>query len=287
MKPAFLKDDAFLLDVKAAPAGRGLLHLWWLGQSGFLVQHEGRFLVMDPYLSDSLTRKYAGTDKPHVRMTERVVDPSRLGFVSVVTCSHVHTDHMDPETIRPLLLANPDIDLVIPEAIRDIAAERLGIEPSRPLGMNDGVSREAGGFAVRALPSAHDTLDTDDAGNHRYLGYVVQAGTWSLYHSGDTRLYDGLAERLAGFRLDLGLLPINGWSPERRVQGNLNIDESVALGIDSRMGLVVPHHFDMFEFNTADPEAFRTAAARRGLPVKVLRPGERLTLGAERSSGHA
>ena len=96
MKTALLKNGEFLSDVRCATAGSDILHLWWLGQSGFLVQHEGRFLLMDPYLSDSLTRKYAGTDLPHVRLTERVVDPDRLGFVSVCTCSHAHTDHMDP-----------------------------------------------------------------------------------------------------------------------------------------------------------------------------------------------
>jgi L-ascorbate metabolism protein UlaG (beta-lactamase superfamily) len=279
LKPAFLKDDEFLSDVHAAPAGEGLLHIWWLGQSGFLVAHAGHFLLMDPYLSDSLTRKYAGTDKPHVRLSERVVDPQRLGFVEVLTCSHVHTDHMDPETIRALLSANPAMEVVIPEAIRDIAAERLGIPRPRPFGMNDGTAREAGGFTIHALPSAHDVLEADDAGNFLSLGYVVQAGPWRLYHSGDTRLYDGLAERLAGFDLDLGLLPINGWKADRRVAGNLDIGESIALGLAARMRRVVPHHFDMFEFNTADPDAFAAEAARRGLPATVLRLGERLTLG--------
>ena len=280
MKPAFLKDDAFLADVRSAPRGPGALSLWWIGQSGFLVEHDGRFLLMDAYLSDSLTRKYAQTDLPHVRMSERVVDPARLGFVSVVTCSHVHTDHMDPDTIRPLLAANPGVSLVIPEAARQAAVERLGVEPGRPVGMNDGVTREAGGFVIHALPSAHHERETDAAGNHRYLGYVVEAGPWRLYHSGDTRRYDDLAPRLARFRLDLGLLPINGWSAERRVAGNLDLAEAVALARDSGMRLVVPHHFDMFEFNTADPREFEAEARRRGLAVKVLRPGERLTLGA-------
>ena len=280
MKPAFLKDDEFLSDVRSAPAGTGILHLWWLGQSGFLVQHEGRFLLMDPYLSDSLTRKYAGTDTPHVRMTERVLDPALLGFVSVCTCSHAHTDHMDPETLRPILAANPRLHLVIPESARDIACERLGVERSRPIGMNDGMTRTVGGFELTALPSAHDTLETDDAGNHLYLGYVVRAGPWRLYHSGDTRRYDGMAERLAGFRLDIGLLPINGWAAERRVKGNLDSGEAVALAIEAGIRLVVPHHFDMFEFNTGDPNAFLAAAARKGLAARVLRPGERLTLRA-------
>ncbi len=278
MKAAFRKDDEFLADVRSAPAGSGILHLWWLGQSGFLVQHEGRFLLMDPYLSDSLTKKYAGTNLPHVRMSERVVDPSLLGFISLITCSHAHTDHMDAETLRPVLAANPGVRLVIPESLRDIAAERLGLERSRPIGMNDGTRRSVDGFDVTALRSAHDTLETDRSGNHLYLGYVVQAGPWRLYHSGDTRRYDGMAERLAGFHLDIGLLPINGWSAERRVKGNLDCGEAVALGIEARMHLVVPHHFDMFQFNTGDPDDFLMAASRHGLPARVLRAGERLTL---------
>jgi L-ascorbate metabolism protein UlaG (beta-lactamase superfamily) len=279
MKSAFMRDDAFLSDVRSAPAVEGVLHLWWLGQSGFLLQHAGRFLLMDPYLSDSLTRKYASTDKPHVRMAERVVDPARLGFVETVSSSHGHTDHLDPETLHALLAANPRIRLIAPEAIRALAAERLGVETTRPIGLTDGQTCGLPGFTLTAVPSAHDTLETDEAGRHRNLGYVVEAGPWRLYHSGDTRRYDGMEERLAGFDLDLGLLPINGWSAERRVPGNLSIEEAVDLGLSARMRLVTPHHYDMFEFNTADPAAFLARARDKGLHAVVLRLGERLTLG--------
>ena len=281
MKPAFRKDDAFLSDVRSALAAEGVLHLWWLGQSGFLLQHAGRFLLMDPYLSESLTRKYASTDKPHVRVTERVIDPARLDFVSTVTSSHGHTDHLDGDTIRPLLAATPGLCLIIPEAIRALAAQRLGPDALRPIGLNDGQTCDVDGFTIHAVPSAHDLLETDESGHHKYLGYVVEAGPWRVYHSGDTRRYAGMVERLAAFDLDVGLLPINGWSAERRVPGNLSIAESVDLGLKAGMRLVVPHHYDMFEFNTADPAAFLAHARARGLPVTVLRPGERLTLGAE------
>ena len=42
----------------------------WLGQGGFELSDGEASILLDPYLSDSLTRKYAQTDKPHVRMTE-------------------------------------------------------------------------------------------------------------------------------------------------------------------------------------------------------------------------
>jgi hypothetical protein len=90
-----LSDDAFLADVARSPLEGGGFRLWWLGQSGFLLQWQEHHLLLDPYLSDSLTKKYAGTDKPHVRMTRRVVPPERLGFVDVVTSSP--TDASTPD----------------------------------------------------------------------------------------------------------------------------------------------------------------------------------------------
>src|SRR5260370_40548932 len=112
IKP-LLQDDDFLADVRAARADAENIHLWWLGQSGFLVQWEGRHLLLDPYLSDSLTQKYALTDKPHARLTERVVAPERLNFIDLVTSSHNHTDHLDRETPVSLLQPHPGRELVI------------------------------------------------------------------------------------------------------------------------------------------------------------------------------
>lgn len=256
------------------------LHLWWLGQSGFLLQYRGRHLLMDPYLSDYLTFKYATTDKPHVRMTERVILPERLDFIDAVTSSHAHSDHMDPYTLKPLMRVNPEMALIIPEANRSLAGERLGLKWEKPIGLNDGESRAVAGFTIHALPSAHDVPQKDAAGKHKYLGYVVECGPWRVYHSGDTRLYDGLAGRLSAFRLDLALLPINGALPERRVAGNLTAEEAVGLGLEAGVKLAVPHHYDMFEFNTEDPARFTAEADRRGLARSVLRNGERLDLKA-------
>ena len=119
MKPAFQKDEVFMADVRRALEA-GASGLWWLGQSGFLVVQKGEATVLDPYLSDSLTHKYAKTDKPHVRVTERVVAPEALaeiGRVRIITSTHNHTDHLDAETLRPLLEKNPGARLVIPGRI--------------------------------------------------------------------------------------------------------------------------------------------------------------------------
>lgn len=279
IQPA-LADDAFLNDVTAA--GRDepdALHLWWLGQSGFLVQWQGRHLLFDPYLSDSLTAKYAQTDKPHVRLSARVVAPERLDFIDVVTSSHNHTDHLDAETLRPILQASPNAALVIPEANRDFVAERLHLpDPSLPVGMDDGTTITLGGITLTGVPAAHETIERDHAGRCRFLGYVAQLGPWTIYHSGDTVLYENVAERLRPFQPHIALLPINGRAPERRVAGNLDGVEAARLARDIGAGVVIPCHYDLFAFNTADPaDAFMPESERLDQPYRVLRLGERWT----------
>ena len=50
MNRPFLKDDGLLRDIREADGGADQFALWWLGQSGFLVKHRHRHLLLDPYL---------------------------------------------------------------------------------------------------------------------------------------------------------------------------------------------------------------------------------------------
>lgn len=272
---AFRKDAVLLRDIRAARGRVEPFHVWWLGQSGFLVQWENRHLLFDPYLSDSLTRKYAQTDKPHVRMTEQVLRPDDLNFIDVTTSSHNHTDHLDKETLQALLRVNPRMELVIPEANREFVVDRLETIAELPRGMDAGQTIQVGGFEIHAVPAAHESLARDDGGRHQYLGYVVQFGVWSIYHSGDTVLYPGLEDWLKRWPIDLALLPINGRSPERRVAGNLNGREAAELAHAIGAGCVIPCHYDMFEFNTAATDEFVECCQRLNQPFQVLRSGER------------
>jgi L-ascorbate metabolism protein UlaG (beta-lactamase superfamily) len=298
MKQPHLQDDAFLADVadvagarhrsspRASPAdpmetpADPALHLWWLGQSGFLVFSAGRQLLLDPYLSDSLTRKYAGTDKPHVRLTKRVIAPERLHQISVVTSSHGHTDHLDPDTLRALAGTNPDLQLVCPLAHVALARERSGLSEEHIHGLDPAANPvlELAGFRFHAVPAAHETLEFDGEGRHLFVGYVVEVNGFRVYHSGDTVPYDGITEILRQHAIDVALLPINGRLPARRVAGNLWGREAAQLAKDIHARMAVPCHYDLFEFNTASPDEFAKECIRLGQPYQILRQGERLSL---------
>jgi L-ascorbate metabolism protein UlaG (beta-lactamase superfamily) len=270
----FQSHDALLADIHASDRRNGGFRLWWLGQSGFLLQWQGVHVLLDPYLSDSLTKKYSQTDKPHVRMTELVVDPARLSFVDIVTSTHNHTDHLDAETLSPILAANSRVKVVIAEANRAFVADRLKIDASVAIGLDDGTFVEISGIRFSGIASAHEALDRDECGRAKYLGNVLQFGGWTIYHSGDTVRYEGMSEKLRAFKIDVALLPINGRAAERRVPGNLFGREAAQLARDIEAKLVIPCHFEMFEFNTTSPHEFVDQCRKLGQPFRVLRCGE-------------
>jgi L-ascorbate metabolism protein UlaG (beta-lactamase superfamily) len=63
------------------------------------------------------------------------------------------------------------------------------------------------------------------------------------------------------------------------VAGNLTGEEAAAVAADVGARLAVPMHYEMFEFNTAPPDEFVAGCERLSMAYRVLRAGERLTLG--------
>lgn len=272
--PAVAKNEELLHQVAALQHESDHFHIWWLGQSGYLLLWNGRKILIDPYLSDALTKKYADSKKPHVRMSEKVMEPGLLKNISIISSSHNHTDHLDAETLTPIMHNNPEISFIIPEANRAFVANRLQCEVSFPTGLKAGEKFSKEGFTFYGLPSAHNTLDTNEKGEHLYMGYIIEFGRWRVYHSGDTLWYDGLDRQLKTFNIDLALLPINGNDPARGVAGNLDSKEAALLAKSAHIKHVIPCHYDMFTFNTADPAVFAQAATAIEQPYSILRHGE-------------
>jgi L-ascorbate metabolism protein UlaG (beta-lactamase superfamily) len=273
--PALKKNEALIEEMDSLLFDKDHFYLWWLGQSGFLLQWKGKRVLIDPYLSDSLTRKYAATDKPHIRMSERVVDPQLLKNISIVSSSHNHSDHLDAETLIPVLKNNPGIQFVIPEANREFVSERVKCNKEFPIGLNEARSVTIDEFSFYGIPAKHNEIEKDENDNCRFMGFVIAFGKYKIYHSGDTLWFDQMLDWLNPFAIDVAILPINGNDPARKVAGNLNCEEAARLAKAINAKIVIPCHYDMFTFNTANVNDFRTQAENLHQPYKILRGGER------------
>ena len=271
--------EALLQDIEESSVNENELHIWWLGQSGFLIKWKDWRVLIDPYLSNSLTKKYALTDKPHIRMTEIPIEPRQLIDIDVLTSSHNHTDHLDAETLLPLIDVNPNAKMIIPEANRQFVANRLSCEESWPIGMVQGQTWQlTEHISITGVPAAHNDLDLDEHGRCLYMGYIFDFHGTTVYHSGDTLWHPTLVDELKKHEVDIAILPINGNLPERRVAGNLNAEEAVHLSRVINAKMLIPCHYHMFTFNTVDPDEFVELAEKHGQDFLAMQCGERFSL---------
>jgi L-ascorbate metabolism protein UlaG (beta-lactamase superfamily) len=246
-----------LSQLLAGPPGKNHLVIW-LGQAGFVLDGGMRRVVIDPYLSDSLAQKYAGTAFPHDRMMPVPIAPGDIEHVDLVLTTHAHTDHMDPGTLAALMSANPGAILIAPKAARDAALARSGVDETRLQLMDAGETRAVlPDLLITATAAAHESLELDDAGHHRFLGYAVTVAGRCIFHSGDTIPFDGQAAEVAALHADLALFPVNGRDAVRAangIPGNLTADEAVQLAKDAAIPVMIAHHYGLFAFNTASPD---------------------------------
>jgi L-ascorbate metabolism protein UlaG (beta-lactamase superfamily) len=142
-------------------------------------------------------------------------------------------------------------------------------------GINAEETLDVDGVEITAIASAHETLETNARGEHRFLGYIVKLAGTAIYHSGDCVPYEGLPERLRREKVDVALLPVNGRG--KGVQGNFTLDEAVALCRAAGIETLIVHHFGMFAFNTVARAEIERQAAGTAPPPSIIipQPGDR------------
>jgi L-ascorbate metabolism protein UlaG (beta-lactamase superfamily) len=246
------------------PAKENKMALRWLGQAGFEIFYKNYHLMIDPYLSDYLAKKYAGKEFPHTRVMPPPVAVSEIRDLDFILCTHRHSDHMDPEAIQILLDNNPGCKIVAPKAEREHVLNNLEVNekkaifanPDRTIKLNDGIE-------IEAIPSAHEELKRDQDGNHYYLGYILSFDNIVLYHSGDCVPYEDLPAELSVRNINIAMLPVNGrdeFRSSRGVPGNFTFEEAIELCKNASISNMICHHFGMFDFNTLDEKWLRENA---------------------------
>jgi len=246
----------------------GTIGIFWIGQAGFILRGRSTTLAVDAYLSPRETRRY---DAP--------VAAAELGFVDAFLATHEHIDHLDLPQLPAFAAAAGHARFVVPVPLAAGAAEAVGA--ARVTGAAPDVPIAIGDARITPIAACHGVHVADAysfglvAGEHRYLGYVIELGGVRVFHAGDTIRYDGMAERLRALDVEVALLPINGRSAEREEQdlvGNLSAEEAADLAADAGVRAVIPMHYELFRHNSgrAADLVERATTAHPDLAVHVL-----------------
>jgi len=247
---------ALIRDIDDFTPAPGEFALWWLGQHGFVLKLGVHVIYIDAFLSDMDSRQ-----------VPPLLKPAEVTNADLILGSHDHGDHIDRDAWPAMAAASPQARFVVPELLRRKVAEELRLPPERVVGVDDmqtvvvrSSTSHAPGVRITGVAAAHEFLDRDVAtGRYPYLGYVVEDGGATIYHSGDCCIYEGLQTKLKRWAFDLVLLPINGRDAVRLAAGcigNMTYQEAADLAGVLEPRRTIPAHYDMFAMNAADPKLF-------------------------------
>ncbi|MEY8353479.1 MBL fold metallo-hydrolase [Lachnospiraceae bacterium 54-53] len=245
------KGKELIDEINACRPEAGTFAFWWLGQMGFAVKLGGKIIYLDPFLSE----------RPDRRIPP-LLNPLEVTNADYILGSHDHTDHIDRKTWKQLSVSSPSAKFIVPKLLVRSLSEDLDIPEDRFEGLDDGAVLDLpGGIKISGIAASHEFLDRDPlTGAFPYLGYILEGEGRTLYHSGDTCIYEGIWSRLGKYgKFDVMFLPINGRDGKRyrnHVIGNMTYQEAADLAGRFQPGLVVPAHYEMFENNKEDPALF-------------------------------
>ena len=225
-----------VVPVDAALVEGGEAMLSWVGHASFLVRLGGVLVATDPVWS---ARLLGG-----VRRLVPAALPEEVPRVEVVTVSHNHYDHLDLPTLRRI---GGDALYVTPVGNGRIL-RRAGLE--RVVELDWWESHREGALEITAVPARHWSMrapwNRDDM---LWSGFVLRGPEGSVYHAGDTALFDGFAE--IGARLgpiDWALLPIGAYEPRWFMEPQ-HMDPADAVAAFDRLGArtLVAMHWGTFK----------------------------------------
>jgi L-ascorbate metabolism protein UlaG (beta-lactamase superfamily) len=245
------------------------LKITYLGGPTQLIEFNGIRLLTDPTF-DPAGGEYASGPATLRKLAAPALLPDQLGSFDYVLLSHDHHwDNLDRLGRECLTKARAVLTTVE-------GAERLG---GNSIGLNTWESHdlaEGNGRTLRivATPARHGPAGMERGAVIGFVAFFTDSTEHSIYISGDTVWYDGVAEIARKFPVHVALLHIGAAKVPEVGPFHLTMtsEEAVQAAKAFSQAIVVPTHFEGWaHFSEGKPEilqAFRNA----GLEGRLLWP---------------
>ena len=205
----------------------------WLGQAGLMFETDGKTIIVDPYLSNSVEKI-----EPHNKRRVAVDEKFLKVKPDVLVLTHNHIDHTDPETLVHYIGEDTSVVVLGPTNAYQTARGFKGIKNNYVL-FNAGTRWTEGNVTFKAVSAEHSDPTA--------IGFVLEAEGKKYYVTGDTLYNDRILAEIPS-DIDYVFIPVNG-------RGN-NMNFADAKEFCAKIGAtVIPMHcglFDSLDMNDFD-----------------------------------
>lgn len=236
----------------------------WLGHAGFLIQVGGKNILVDP--------NWALWHGPVKRVRHPSLLPASLPYIDLVLITHAHFDHLHLPSLRAIAAGQP---IIVPQGVASVV-KRLAFGSIIELGCWDTFRFD--NIDVTLTPARHWGARMLHDTYRKFGGYIIQNHERSIFHCGDSSLFDGFKEIGKRARIDVALMPIGAYDAPSGRPVHMNPEE--ALDAFEMLGAshMIPMHYGTFPLG-GEPihepaQRLRKESVARALQHRVHLVGE-------------
>ena len=202
------------------------MKITWLGQAGLLFETNGKTIIIDPYLSDSVAQM-----EPHNKRRVPIEEKFLKLKPDYIVLTHNHLDHTDPETLKYYLSADSKVCVLASYNAWQNVRKLFGGLQNNYVMFNKGTRWAEGELQFEAVYAEH----SDDAA----IGVILRADGKVYYITGDTLYNTKVFEDLPD-DIDYIFLPVNGKG------NNMNMTDGKAF-CEKIGATAIPLHCGLFD----------------------------------------
>lgn len=256
-----------------------LVRISWFGHSTFLIEMEGKNILLDPVFG-----QYAA---PHPWLgrkrfnSEMPIDIEQLPAIDAVIISHDHYDHLDYESIAKL--KDKTERFFVPLGV-DNHLERWGVADGDISKMDWWEEEAFKDLTIAFTPSRHMSgRALTDQSATLWGSWVLKGKTKNIYFSGDGGYgehFKAIGEKYGKF--DIALMECGQYN-ELWADVHLTPEQTVVAGREVGAKMIVPIHWGAFALamhSWTDPiERVMRQAQAMNMPIATPQIGEPLIVG--------
>jgi L-ascorbate metabolism protein UlaG (beta-lactamase superfamily) len=238
----------------------------WLGHAGFLVQVDAVNVAVDP--------NWALWHGPVKRLRHPSLWPHDLPPVDLVLVTHAHFDHLHLPSLRKLAAGQP---IVVPRGVGALV-KRCGF--GQVVELDIWQTARFKDLHITLTPARHWGARMIHDTHRQFGGYLITGRDKTVFHCGDSAMFDGFKEIGERAKVDVALMPIGAYEAPSGRAVHMNPEEALDAFQMLGGGAMVPMHHDTFPLG-GEPlhepvERLQLEAVRRQIEqqVRVLDEGE-------------
>jgi L-ascorbate metabolism protein UlaG (beta-lactamase superfamily) len=221
----------------------GELGVTFIGHASFFLQMAGQNILVDANFARWLFL-LKRLRKPGLRIPD-------LPPIDLVLVTHAHFDHLHRPSLRAVVhhtrrQTGKAPAIVLPHHVFDLVSD-LGFEEIIELEWWNNYRHHD--LTVTHVPSRHWGARILKDSHRGYGGYVLQSGSHSVYHAGDTAYFKGFREIGERLSPEVALLPIGAYNPETFRNVHTNPEDATRAFLDLNARWMIPMHYGTFRLS--------------------------------------